>query len=460
MIDLENSELWEEIEEAVEGKKYARLRQMFLSMEPADIAIILSDFPEEQLPVLFRLLPKELAAETFVEFEPDAQEVLITGFSNRELKAVLDEMFLDDTVDLVEEMPATMVKRILRQSDPEMRKSINEMLKYPEDSAGSMMTTEIVDLKQHMTVAEAIRRIRRTAPDKETINICYVTDPSRRLIGTVSIRTLLLAEEYDIIKDIMDPNVVSVTTQEDRELVAQAFTRYGFIAIPVVDGENRLVGIVTFDDAIDVMEEEVTEDIEKMAAITPTDKPYLKAGPLETWKARIPWLMLLMLSATFTSMIMSKFEAALAACIILNSYIPMLTGTGGNSGTQASVAVIRALSLSEVEFADIFRVIWKEIRVGVLCGAMLAAANFVKMILFDRMLLGDASVTVMVAAVVSLTLVLVVFMAKLVGSSLPLIAKKLGFDPAVMASPFITTIVDAMSLLVYFGFAQILLGVG
>ena len=369
-------------------------------------------------------------------------------------------MFLDDTVDLVEEMPATMVKRILRQSDPEMRKSINEMLKYPEDSAGSMMTTEFVDLKQHMTVAEAIRRIRRTAPDKETINICYVTDPSRRLIGTVSIRTLLLAEEYDIIKDIMDPNVVSVTTQEDRELVAQAFTRYGFIAIPVVDGENRLVGIVTFDDAIDVMEEEVTEDIEKMAAITPTDKPYLKAGPLETWKARIPWLMLLMLSATFTSMIISKFEAALAACIILNSYIPMLTGTGGNSGTQASVAVIRALSLSEVEFADIFRVIWKEIRVGVLCGAMLAAANFVKMILFDRMLLGDASVTVMVAAVVSLTLVLVVFMAKLVGSSLPLIAKKLGFDPAVMASPFITTIVDAMSLLVYFGFAQILLGVG
>ena len=457
MIDLENTQLEAEIEEAVQGKQYARLRRIFLTMEPADIARILADMPEEQLPVLFRLLPKELAAETFVEFEPDEQELLITGFSNTELKAVLDEMFLDDTVDLVEEMPANMVKRILRQSDPEMRKSINEMLKYPEDSAGSIMTTEYVDLKEDMTVSEAIRRIRRTAPDKETINICYVTDPGRHLMGLVSIRTLLLAEEEDTIRSIMDTNVVSVTTQEDRELVAQAFNRYGFIAIPVVDGENRLVGIVTVDDAIDVMEEEATEDIEKMAAITPTDKPYMRTGVFDLWKARIPWLLLLMVSATFTGMIITSFEDALAAYVVLTAFIPMLMDTGGNSGSQASVTVIRSLSLGEVGFSDLFAVLWKELRVALFCGVTLAAANFVKMMLFDRLVLGNTGITPVVALVISLTLICTVVCAKAVGCTLPLLAKKLGFDPAVMASPFITTIVDAISLLIYFQFAKLFL---
>ncbi len=457
MIDLENTQLEAEIEEAVQGKQYARLRRIFLTMEPADIARILADMPEEQLPVLFRLLPKELAAETFVEFEPDEQELLITGFSNTELKAVLDEMFLDDTVDLVEEMPANMVKRILRQSDPEMRKSINEMLKYPEDSAGSIMTTEYVDLKEDMTVSEAIRRIRRTAPDKETINICYVTDPGRHLMGLVSIRTLLLAEEEDTIRSIMDTNVVSVTTQEDRELVAQAFNRYGFIAIPVVDGENRLVGIVTFDDAIGVMEEEATEDIEKMAAITPTDKPYMRTGVFDLWKARIPWLLLLMVSATFTGMIITSFEDALAAYVVLTAFIPMLMDTGGNSGSQASVTVIRSLSLGEVGFSDLFAVLWKELRVALFCGVTLAAANFVKMMLFDRLVLGNTGITPVVALVISLTLICTVVCAKAVGCTLPLLAKKLGFDPAVMASPFITTIVDAISLLIYFQFAKLFL---
>ena len=457
MIDLENTQLEAEIEEAVQGKQYARLRRIFLTMEPADIARILADMPEEQLPVLFRLLPKELAAETFVEFEPDEQELLITGFSNTELKAVLDEMFLDDTVDLVEEMPANMVKRILRQSDPEMRKSINEILKYPEDSAGSIMTTEYVDLKEDMTVSEAIRRIRRTAPDKETINICYVTDPGRHLMGLVSIRTLLLAEEEDTIRSIMDTNVVSVTTQEDRELVAQAFNRYGFIAIPVVDGENRLVGIVTFDDAIGVMEEEATEDIEKMAAITPTDKPYMRTGVFDLWKARIPWLLLLMVSATFTGMIITSFEDALAAYVVLTAFIPMLMDTGGNSGSQASVTVIRSLSLGEVGFSDLFAVLWKELRVALFCGVTLAAANFVKMMLFDRLVLGNTGITPVVALVISLTLICTVVCAKAVGCTLPLLAKKLGFDPAVMASPFITTIVDAISLLIYFQFAKLFL---
>ena len=366
-------------------------------------------------------------------------------------------MFLDDTVDLVEEMPANMVKRILRQSDPEMRKSINEMLKYPEDSAGSIMTTEYVDLKEDMTVSEAIRRIRRTAPDKETINICYVTDPGRHLMGLVSIRTLLLAEEEDTIRSIMDTNVVSVTTQEDRELVAQAFNRYGFIAIPVVDGENRLVGIVTFDDAIGVMEEEATEDIEKMAAITPTDKPYMRTGVFDLWKARIPWLLLLMVSATFTGMIITSFEDALAAYVVLTAFIPMLMDTGGNSGSQASVTVIRSLSLGEVGFSDLFAVLWKELRVALFCGVTLAAANFVKMMLFDRLVLGNTGITPVVALVISLTLICTVVCAKAVGCTLPLLAKKLGFDPAVMASPFITTIVDAISLLIYFQFAKLFL---
>ena len=367
-------------------------------------------------------------------------------------------------MDIVEEMPANVVKRILRHCDPEMRKSINEVLKYPEDSAGSIMTTEFVDLKANMTVEAALKRIRRTGPDKETINICYVIDEGRHLLGLLTIRTILLAEEDDIIGDIMERNLIAVQTLDDQEFVARALGKYDFLALPVVDKEDRLVGIVTVDDAIDVLQEEVTEDIEKMAAMLPGDKPYLKTGVFETWKARTPWLMLLMLSATFTGIILTHFEkgkslvTSLMACAILTSFIPMLSGTGGNSGTQASTAVIRALSLGEVRFSDLFQVLWKEFWVSVCCGLCLAAANFVKMMLVDRWLLRNPTVTPQVALVVCATLVGTVLCAKLVGCSLPLLAKKVGFDPAVMASPFITTIVDALSLLIYFRFASAILG--
>ena len=449
----------EQIEDHLRSKEYAALRDMFLPMEPADIALILEEAQEEQMPLLYRLLPKELAAEVFVELEPDSQEMLINGFSNTELKEVLDELYLDDAVDLVEEMPATVVIRILDKATPEMRKSINEILKYPEDSAGSIMNMEFLSLKKDMTVADAFKRIRRIGGDMETINTLYVTDPTRHLEGVLSVRELLLAEEDDLIAEIMDPSVVWAKTMDDKEDVAQALSKYGFLVMPIVDMEQRLVGIVTVDDAMDIIEEETTEDFEKMAAMLPTDKPYLRATVWETWKARIPWLLILMLSATFTGMILNHYESALAVCLVLNAYIPMLSGTGGNSGTQASVAVIRALSLDEVDFDDIFKVIWKEIRVSLLCGVCLAGANFVKMLLVDRMLLGNADVTIPVCLVVCFTICLVVIFAKLVGCSLPLLAEKIGLDPAVMASPFISTIVDATSLLIYFKLARTLLGI-
>lgn len=461
MFELENEpeELLKKIEDLIQRKQYTQLRDLLLPMEAPDISRLCEDMDEKTLPLMFRLLPKEQAAEVFVELDSDQQEMLIQGFSNTELKEVLDELYLDDTVDIVEEMPANVVKRILRHSDPEMRKSINEILKYPEDCAGSIMTTEFVDLKASLTVADALKRIRRTGPDKETINICYVTDAARHLLGYLSIRTILLAEEDDVIGDIMDTNVISANTLDDQEDVARTLSKYDFLALPVVDTENRLVGIVTVDDAMDVLQEEVTEDIEKMAAMLPSDKPYLKTGVFETWKARTPWLLMLMLSATFTGIILTHFESALATCAILTSYIPMLSGTGGNSGTQASTAVIRALSLGEVRFADLLRVVWKECRVAILCGICLAAANFVKMMIVDRWLLNNPSVTPQVALVVCATLTGTVACAKLVGSSLPILAEKLHFDPAVMASPFITTIVDAMSLLIYFRFATMILGI-
>ena len=452
----ELDEYLEKIEELIKNKQYARLRDLFLPMEPADIALLLEEAGGEQMPLLYRLLPKELAAEVFVELESDSQEMLINGFSNTELKEVLDELYLDDAVDIVEEMPASVVIRILDKATPEMRKSINEILQYPEDSAGSIMNMEFLSLKKDMTVEDAFKRIRRIGGELETINILYVTDPTRHLLGVLSVRDLLLAEEDDLIEEIMDPNVVSVNTMDDKEDVAQALSKYDFLAMPVVDKEERLVGIVTVDDAMDVIEEETTEDFEKMAAMLPSDKPYLKSGIFATWKARLPWLMILMLSATFTGMILNHYESALAACLVLNSYIPMLSGTGGNSGTQASVAVIRALSLDEVDFSDIFQVLWKELRVSLLCGVCLAGANFVKMQLVDRLLLGHA-VTPMVCLVVCLTILFVVVFAKCVGCSLPLLAEKIGLDPAVMASPFISTIVDATSLLIYFRFASWLL---
>ena len=463
MFDYENenerAELVEKIEDLIVRKRYAELRDLLLPMEAADIALIMEDLGPERMPLVFRLLPKELAAEVFVELDSDEQELLIQGFSNTELKEVLDELYLDDTVDIVEEMPANVVKRILRHSDPETRKSINEILKYPEDSAGSIMTTEFVDLKEHLTVEDALKHIRRTGPDKETINVSYVIDSNRHLIGLVTIRTLLLAEDDARIGDIMETNIVSVQTMDDQETVAQALSKYDFLALPVVDRENRLVGIVTVDDAIDVLQEETTEDIAKMAAMAPSDKPYLKTGVFETWKARTPWLMILMLSATFTGIILTHFEDALASCAILTSFIPMLSGTGGNSGTQASTAIIRALSLNEVRFSDLLQVIWKEFRVSIICGICLAAANFVKMMLIDRWLLHNPTVTPMVALVVCCTLVGTVLCAKLVGCSLPILAEKIGFDPAVMASPFISTIVDSLSLLIYFRFATLILGI-
>ena len=451
-------ELLERIEDLLKRKQYTALRDLLADLEPADIASLFEDLDEDSIPLLFRLLPKEPAAEVFVELDPDAQEMLIRGFSNTELKEVLDELYLDDAVDIVEEMPANVVKRILKHADPDTRKSINEILKYPDDSAGALMTTEFVDLKRDMTVEDALKRIRRTGTDKETINVCYVVDPARKLQGIVSLRTILLSDEDDTIDEIMETHVISVSTLEDKEDVAQTFSKYNFIALPVVDKEDRLVGIITVDDAIDVMEEETTEDIEKMAAMLPTDKPYLKTSVFETYKSRIPWLLLLMVSATFTGQIIARFEDALSAFAILTAYIPMLMDTGGNCGSQASVTVIRGISLDEIEFSDLFRVIWKEIRVAVICGATLAAANFVKLMLVDKMIFGNP-ITITVALVICLTLVVTVFAAKVVGCTLPLLAKKIGFDPAVMASPFITTVVDAISLMIYFNFASLLLGI-
>ena len=457
------AERFEIVEKALlamlEGKKYATLRDILVTMNPSDVAGLFRGLEEKQIPLMFRLLPKELAAETFVEMEPDDQELLIQGFSDNELKEVLDELYVDDAADLVEEMPANVVKRILKAADPEMRSSINQILRYPDNSAGSIMTTEYVSLRPNMTVGEAILRIRRQGVDKETIYTCYVTK-DRTLIGLVTVKDLLLAEDDDTpISEMMITNLISVTTQTDQEEVARMFSKYNFLALPVVDGESRMVGIVTFDDAMDVMEDEATEDMEIMAAMTPSEKSYLKSSPFDLFKHRIPWLMLLMVSATFTGMIITSFEDALSLLPVLTAFIPMLMDTGGNSGSQSSVTVIRALSLDELKFSDLFEVMWKEIRTAVLCGVTLAALCFVKILLIDRLLMGNTSVNLLVNGVVCLTLAVTVVIAKFVGCSLPLLAKKLGFDPAVMASPFITTIVDALSLLVYFLFAKLLLGV-
>lgn len=444
----------------LESKKYATLRDMLITMNPSDVAGIFNDLEEKQVPLMFRLLPKELAAETFVEMEPDTQALLIQGFSDNELKEVLSELYVDDAADLVEEMPATVVRRILEQADPEMRSSINQILRYPENSAGSIMTTEYVALRPSMTVEESITRIRRQGVDKETIYTCYVIDVDRTLLGLVTVKDLLLCEDDDTqISDIMLTNLISVTTQDDQEEVARMFSKYNFLALPVVDKENRMVGIVTFDDAMDVMQDEATEDMEIMAAITPSEKSYMSSSPWELFKHRIPWLLILMVSATFTGMIISSFESSLSALPILTMFIPMLMDTGGNSGSQSSVTVIRALSLDELHFKDIFSVMWKEVRTALLCGLALAAVCFAKVLFIDRLLMGNETVSLAVDVTVCLTLGVTVVVAKIVGCSLPLIAKRLGFDPAVMASPFITTIVDAMSLLLYFLFAKSILHV-
>ena len=444
----------------LDDKKYTTLRDMLVTMNPSDIAGIFDSLEEHRIPVMYRLLPKELAAEVFVEMEPDAQELLIKGFSDNELKEVLDELYVDDAADLVEEMPANVVKRILKHADPDMRTAINQILRYEEYSAGSIMTTEYVSLRPHMTVEEAILRIRRQGVDKETIYTCYVTDASRKLLGLVTVKDLLLADDDETpIRDIMITNVISATTSTDQEEVAKMLSKYNFLAMPVLDSESRMVGIVTFDDAMDVMEEEATEDIEMMAGMTPSEKPYLKSTPFELFKNRFPWLSMMMVSATFTGLIMTSFEDALAKVIALSAFIPMLMGTGGNSGSQSSVTVIRGLSLGELSFKDIGAVLWKELRTAVLCGLGLAIVCFAKIWLIDKMLFGNEEITLMVDLVVCCALCVTVVLAKLVGCLLPIGAKAIKLDPAVMASPFITTIVDALSLLVYFLFAKSLLGI-
>ena len=434
-----------------EAKKYASLRDFLATLNSADIAESFGELSDQALPLVFRLLPKELAAEVFVEMEAEQQETLIRGFSDVELKAVVEELYVDDAVDLVEEMPANVVSRILSQADPDTRKMINEILQYPDDSAGSEMTTEFVELQSSMTAAQCIAHIRRVGIDKETINTCYITDARHHLKGVVSIRSLILASDETTCGDLMSSSVVSVGTLEDKETVAQMFSKYAFNAMPVVDKDGRLVGIVTMDDAIDIMEEETTEDMEKMAAIVPSDRPYLQTGVFALWKNRIPWLLILMLAAAFTGLVIRGFENTLLATSVLIAYMPMLMDAGGNSGSQASVTIIRGLSLQELEFSDLWQVLWKELRVSALCGLTMAAVNFAKLMLLDR-------VSLLVAAVVCVTLFATVILAKLIGSFFPMLAQKLGFDPALMASPIITTVVDVMSLLVYLLLASAILG--
>ena len=454
----------EKILELLRGKQYSALQRYLDTLNPADIAECMLDLQEEEdledkeLLRLFRLMPKELASDTFAEMEPDLQEKLIGGFSDKELGEVLGDMFLDDAVDVIEEMPASVVKRILKTVDAETRQAINQLLKYPDDSAGSLMTIEYVDLRPAMTVEEAFAHIREHGVDKETIYTCYIIGPTRKLLGAVSVRELLLAKPGTVLRDMMATNVISVTTLDDREEVANLFSHYGLTALPVVDKEKRLVGIVTVDDAIDVLQEEATEDMELMAAMLPSERPYLRSGTFEIWKQRIPWLLILMISATFTGMIITGFENSLAANAALIAFIPMLMSTGGNCGSQSSVMVIRGLSLGEIEMSDALRVLWKEFRVSVFCGLALGVAGFAKVLLIDGLLFHNPDITVPVAAVVGLTLTFIAIAAKLVGGLLPMGAKKLGFDPAVMASPFITTIVDALSLLLYFQIASLLLG--
>ena len=436
----------EKILQLLEDRKYGEIAALVKDMNPADAAAMLQELPESKMPLVFRLLPKELAAETFAYMEGDAQELLIQGFTDKELDEVIGEMFLDDAVDMIEEMPANVVKKILRHVDADTRKMINQVLNYPKDSAGAMMTMEYVDLKRRMTVEQAFERIRSTALDSETVYTCYVTDGRRKLEGVITVRELLLAPKDAVLRDIMETNVKFVTTHTDQEEAARLLSKYDFLALPVVDAEERLVGIVTVDDAMDVMQEEATEDMERMAAIAPSDKPYMKVSVFENWKKRAPWLLFLMISAAFTGSIITHFETALAANLVLSSFIPMLMSTGGNTGSQASTTIIRSLSLGEVRYRDIPQILLKESSTAVLCGVTLAVANFLKLMLLDQ-------VGVPVALVVCLTILAVSLVANLLGSLLPLFAKRVGLDPTVMASPLISTILDAVSLVIYFNIA-------
>lgn len=456
-IEIVDVKLIEQALELLENKKFSALRSLLEEQNPADINDVIDELSDEKSVLVYRLLPKELAAEVFVEMDSDKQEYLINIFSDSQLKDVIDELYYDDTADIIEEMPANVVKRILKVASPDVRKAVNELLKYPEDSAGSIMTTEFVRLRKSYTVEESLEFIRSVGVNKETIYTCYVTDDKNHLIGIVTAKDLLLSERSEIIAEIMEDNVISVNTLADTENIALMFGKYDFLALPVVDNEDRLVGIITVDDAIDVMQEETEEDFSKISAITPNDTEYLKTSTFKLWASRIPWLMILMLSSTFTGMIISKFESALAVLPILTAFIPMLMGTGGNAGSQASVTVIRGISLGQVEFRDFFRVMWKECRVSILCGLILAVAAIGKVMLVDNLLMSNPEVTIFVALVVGITLFVTIVAAKLIGCALPLLAKKIGLDPAVMASPLITTLIDTVSLLVYFYFATVIL---
>lgn len=443
--------MWQEkIKEYLEKKNYSGVRKCLEDQNIVDIAELFKTLDKEQSILLFRLLPKNIAADVFAYIPLDVEQMLIMSLTDAETGHIIDELFTDDAVDLLEEMPANIVKKILKNANAETRQDINHLLKYPEDSAGSEMTVEFVDLRANMTVKDAIRRIRQIGIDKETINTCYVVDEKRHLLGIVSSRQLLLHESQTVIADIMVENPIKVRTLEDQEQVAMTFSKYDLTVVPVVDNEDRLVGIITVDDVVDILQEETTEDMEIMAAISPSEKPYMKTSVLDTYKNRIPWLLILMISATFTGKIIQGFEDSLAACAVLTAFIPMLMDTGGNSGSQSSVSIVRGISLGEIEFKDLPKIVWKEMRVSILVGLTLAATNFVKIMLIDR-------VSVEVALVVCSTLVFTVMIAKLVGCILPIFAKKIGFDPAVMASPFITTIVDALSLLLYFAIAKAIL---
>lgn len=438
------------IEELLEEKKYKEIKELLKEINDADTAEMLEELSEVNMTRLFRLLPKDNAADVFAYMSIDKGHALIDSLTNKELSNIINDLYSDDVMDLLEDLPANVVKRVIAASNSETRRDINHLLRYPEDSAGSNMNIDFVDLRADMTVGDAIARIRRIGVDKETINTCYVIDNFRHLLGIVTLRKLVLSSQEDLIEEIMNDNVITVNTMEDQEEVARSFQKYDLTSMPVVDNENRLVGIITVDDIVDIMQEETTEDIEKMAAMLPSDKPYIKTGPFETFKKRIPWLLLLMISASITGKIIQGFEDALSGSVILTAFIPMLMDTGGNSGSQASVSIIRALSLDEIKRGDIFKIVFKEFRVAILVGIALASCNFIKMMIIDH-------VSIMIAVVVCLTLVITVIIAKIVGSTLPILADRLGFDPAVMASPFITTIVDALSLLIYFSIATRLL---
>lgn len=447
----------DELMQLLDERRMKELQLRLEDMNEFDVAEFLSEICDNRMPMVFRLLSKQMAADVFANFDSPEQEQIINSITDSELSAIIEELYVDDAVDMMEELPANVVKRVMRTATPETRRLINQYLNYPENSAGSIMTAEFVDLKKYMNVRESIARIRRIGEDKETIYTCFVTSADRKLEGVLSVKDLLLSDDETVIEDIMDTNIVFCMTHDDQEEAAEKISDYDLMALPVVDKEGRLVGIVTVDDVIDVMEAEATEDFELMAAMTPSDKPYSRTSAWDMWKRRVPWLMFLMLSATFTSMIINSFEDALAVQAVLIGFIPMLMGTGGNSGAQASTAVIRSISLGDTEPEDVGRVIWKEFRVAILCGITLAAVNFGKMLLVDRLLLHNDGVTLTVAAVVSLSIVFIVMFAKVVGSVLPIAAEKLGVDPAVMANPLISTITDAVSLLIYFEIAKLMI---